>query len=401
MQFYVFKKNAKHVLQRSPLIDIVDELIDFTNSHANKEFEVNSDDNEFKVSLKLEEMKHEGTDDEMAYMVYEYDNAILPIEEEKEHDDEEYDFITEEVFEEEEEDEDMIKEITFKPDHESSMSVTCECGEVFKSIKELKQHALSDHKKKTSQVARKSLLCEVDYCKIMLKDTRFVDLHKKAHESFEAIIPYLPQFQCVDCRIYYSNEIDLHSHNEQHQNGTWDEKKMELIERQSVFDDHIVNHSQIDNSVESSGESTAICGHCGVNKPEMAMKTHLLFMHSTTIFCPLDNRCFEGKKQFRVFVEHIKNKHPGIFVKKVEYACSYCKKKFPSTFENLAHMKKCDAKKFICESHCGKRFKSEWHLKHHLRFIKNGDTRFKCNLCTKTCVSRSDLQIHMRSHTGT
>lgn len=397
VHFFIFKKNAKRVLPRNPVIEIVDQLIDFSNAHGDSEFEIKSSDDEFTIGLKLVEIKHENeaNDEEMTYMVYEEDAVSLPpIEEEQEEVEEQEDFITEEVFEESEE----VKQETYEP----IVVVTCECGEGFASIQELKQHSISDHptKKKSTPIVRRSLVCAVDFCNIKLKDKRFVDLHKKAHESFDAIVPYLPQFQCIECQIYYSNEADLQMHNEQHQNGACDDKKMILIERLGVFDDYIINQS-IDNSEELIvDESTAICGHCGINKPESAMKMHLLFMHTQTIFCPLDNRCFEGKKQFRVFVEHIKNKHPGIFVKQVEYACSYCKQKFPSTFENLAHMKKCDEKKFICESHCGKRFKSDWHLKHHLTFIKNGDQRFKCNLCPKTCISRSDLQIHMRSHTG-
>lgn len=233
-------------------------------------------------------------------------------------------------------------------------------------------------------------------CGVQFKETRYLKMHERAHESFKAVMPYLPWFQCNDCKIHFSNMKDLETHKELHVKESSLEE-IQLISRESAFEDHFVKQK-----METADENCdgATCGHCGMKKSELDMKFHLLFFHTTIIECPLENRIFEGNKQIRLFIEHVKNKHPEIFDKVVEYTCTYCKANFNSMFERLAHMKTCDSKKFICTTHCGKRFKSEWLLNKHVQQVEEGDDRFICNLCGKTCLSKSDLQIHMRSHTN-
>lgn len=283
---------------------------------------------------------------------------------------------------------------------ESGKIYSCDCGLDFSSHKELQEHKTT-HQKRRSHSTTQSLQFSCDFCGIVFKEEKYSKLHEKAHESFEAIIPQMISFQCNDCQILFSNEEDLGTHTSLHENKI-EQLEESLIERGSAFEGHFIRTDKpLPEEDYLSDEILMTCGHCGIKKSEFYIKMHQLFFHTTIVHCPLDNRCFEGHKQIRQFPEHIKTKHPEIFDKKVEFICSCCNEKFTTQFEKLAHMKTCDMKKFICEEHCGKRFKSEWLLNKHLKLIEvGGDKRFTCNLCPKQCVSKSDLQIHMRSHTN-
>lgn len=280
-----------------------------------------------------------------------------------------------------------------------SDSFTCDCGLVFSTEKEMQRHNLLHNNRKSSTNSHQpQISCE--YCGISFKDLKYFKIHEKAHESFEAILPQLTMFQCNDCLSVFSNEEDYATHIALHKSKIASVEES-LIERMSAFEDHYIHEKDIVDDEISIDEQVFSCGHCGKKKSENHMKLHLLFFHTCLIFCPLDNRCFEGHKQVRLFADHIKNKHPEVFDKKVEYICTCCSAKFSTQFEKLAHMKSCNMKKYVCFGHCNKRFKSEWLLNKHLKLIEvGGEKRFTCSMCPKQCVSKSDLQIHMRSHTN-
>lgn len=384
----MLKKFSKIILQHNPINDIVDMLITFTNNHVDREFSIYTTENSFTVKLKpISEIEIE-------------DENYMEIEEEE--------IISEELYEastvtSQIDDTDTNYDNTIDTANEDiNTQVTCPCGVSFSSFKDLHDHTTMVHKKKTPtapmspEKSRMLLTCKESNCNIVLKDKKYMKIHAKAHESFDAIIPHLPNYQCPECNLFFSNDSDLSTHTEMHQNGFWDDKQIQVISQPSVFDDHFLTQDLVKEENNEEDEIIYTCGHCGISKSEHALKLHILFMHTYSIQCPFDARVFEGKKQVRIFVDHVKNKHPEIFHKKVEYSCTYCQEKFPTTFDRLTHMKNCSEKKWICETHCGKRFKSEWHLKHHFKL----DSRFTCSSCPKVCVSRSDLQIHMRSHTN-
>jgi len=50
---------------------------------------------------------------------------------------------------------------------------------------------------------------------------------------------------------------------------------------------------------------------------------------------------------------------------------------------------------------CGKRFTRKWNLtKHRRRHLEPMEKRFGCSLCGKSYGGKSDLRVHIRSHTG-
>lgn len=266
----------------------------------------------------------------------------------------------------------------------------CECGSLLPSLNELQKHALS-HKRKASG----NEVC----CGVGFKDNKSFMIHKKAHENFEAIGPHLMAFTCDDCNVMYSNIDDLTAHLERHTEGLVAVEGF-VIDRRGAYEDHFLRNLVQANEpkVEDTGDLMS-CGHCKKRMTESELRVHLLFFHTSIVFCPLDNRCFEGTKHVRLFSDHIRNKHPEIFEKNMLYSCRHCSKSFTTCFEKLAHMKLCNSKPFACVNHCNKRFATEWLLKAHLKHA-NGEERFSCDTCGKRCVSRSDLQIHERMHTN-
>lgn len=266
----------------------------------------------------------------------------------------------------------------------------CECGTMLSSSQELQKH-MQSHK-------RKSMGNET-CCGVGFKDFKAFNIHQKAHENFEAIAPHLLVFSCGDCNVMYSNVDDLTTHLERHTEGVETISDF-VIERRGVYEDHFLRSLSrpVEPEVEDSSDLIS-CGHCRKKLNETEMKVHLLFFHTNIVFCPLDNRCFEGTKHVRLFSDHIRNKHPEIFEKNQLYSCRHCNKTFNTCFEKLAHMKLCISKPFACTNHCNKRFATEWLLKAHLKHV-NGEERFSCETCGKRCVSRSDLQIHERMHTN-
>jgi hypothetical protein len=228
-------------------------------------------------------------------------------------------------------------------------------------------------------------------CNVTFKDKKYYLIHEKAHENFSAICNYIELNKCSqkNCKMVFSNNEDLKVHLKlDHETipkiGAYEDVFQKLDERE--FHDKNLNEYEV-------------CGHCGRKYTEHNMKIHLIFFHTNSISCPFDKQNFEGHRQVRQFSLHIRNKHPQIFHNpQFLYQCRHCKESFSSNFKKLAHMKVCKSKVYQCHGHCTKRFSTEWHLKTHLKYL--GDNRFKCDICSKKCISRSDLEIHMRCHTN-
>lgn len=398
-QFYIFKNNAKHNLMSSVVFD---KLKDFLESSLDQsEPVVTYNENQFVVSFEHDTMDEVASqfdgeppleEDGMEYeevVKMETDETIVKTE-----DFFEIEAVSEDICITDDEDEIEINSQNedFKSGEsalEDSKVYLCECGAASYSLEELQKH-MNSHKRKSN------VMC----CGVGFRDYKCFAIHQKAHENFEAIAPLLPVYSCNDCRLMFAHEDDRTTHLEEHNVNAMLGVK---IERRGSYEDHFIRSlskpTEEENDPEDDNEDSMTCGHCRKKLPELDMKVHLLFFHTTIVFCPVDNRCFEGSKQVRLFSDHIRNKHPEVFDKNALYSCRHCKQSFTTNFEKLAHMKMCDAKQFQCQDHCNKRFATEWLLKNHLKQIQ-GDERYSCSLCGKRCVSKSDLQIHSRSHTN-
>lgn len=267
----------------------------------------------------------------------------------------------------------------------------CHCGTTKDSLSELQKH-MNQHRRQSSK--SKLSCCEVDF-----KDFKCFDIHERAHENFDAIASVLQFFNCTTCRVVFSNEEDLAEHANLHESGEYVDGS--VTERPSAFEDHILRPAVAvpQSDIDVQNPDLLRCGHCNRKYLDQEMKVHMLLFHTLSISCPIEAREFDGAKQVRLFSEHIRSKHPELFSKNSLYKCRHCTETFSNNFEKLAHMKKCQAKMYVCEDHCNKRFATEWLLKTHLKNVA-GEDRFSCQLCGKKCVSKSDLQIHDRSHTN-
>lgn len=401
-QFYIFKSSAKQNLNSI----VFDKLKEFLETADTKlEPTITSTSNKFILAYGGSTIEPEIAEYHSETGVYEVetieDDACNDDEGMTVEDDEEPYFVVEDLTEECEsetifaDDPEVIflkAETTGSPQRSSKGKMyQCDCGKGFSSMSLLEKHSLQ-HKRRTM----KGFVC----CDVGFKEQKYGEIHEKAHENFEAIAPNLASYGCNRCRVFYSHEEDLVLHMSHHLDPNFLVENF-LVPRPSAYEDHMIKTSLKveDAEVDDDNKDFFSCGHCAKKLNDFDMKIHLLFFHTQTVFCPLDNRCFEGMKQVRLFSDHIRNKHPEVFEKNDLYNCRHCNLSFSSNFEKLAHMKKCDAKLFACENHCDKRFATEWLLKNHIKLVM-GEDRFSCDICGKKCVSRSDLQIHNRSHTN-
>lgn len=236
-------------------------------------------------------------------------------------------------------------------------------------------------------------------CNVGFKEMKYAEVHKKAHDNFYAAAKFLDvYYKCEldQCRRVFVDENLLAVHSESHDKGF----EGCCIQKPGAYDEIFVklDQTELESSIENLDELD-VCGHCERKFEEIEMRVHMIFFHADNVKCPFDGRSFDGFKQVRLFSEHIRNKHPEIFVEQDDlYKCKLCSTTFNSNFDKLAHMKLCDAKTFKCTGHCSKRFATEWHLKNHLKNLE--EYRFTCELCGKKSISKSDLDIHMRMHTN-
>ncbi|NWR86258.1 ZN431 protein, partial [Furnarius figulus] len=95
-------------------------------------------------------------------------------------------------------------------------------------------------------------------------------------------------------------------------------------------------------------------------------------------------------------------RHSCIHTRAEPYSCEFCQSAFTSTLE--LHLKiHTNEKPFVCKD-CNKTFKTSNHLqKHSLLHMKNGQHQpsfYQCAECEYTTCILSNLEIHIRTHTG-
>ncbi|CAO1434105.1 unnamed protein product [Diamesa serratosioi] len=277
--------------------------------------------------------------------------------------------------------------LQLSPSKHNKKVYICECTAQFESIVGLQEHT-SEYKR--SSCVQGAFTC----CGVWFKDGKLFNSHKKIHESFEIMSPFLKFHKCQDCNITFSNEIDYVSHlNEQLCNTG---ATIQPMAKDGSFEDYYIKPIVFELDEELDAEDAFKCGHCMKRfNDENELKIHVMFFHATTLNCPFDRRSFDGVKQVRLLHDHVRNKHPELFVG-IIFSCRYCHSSFPSNIEKLAHMKKCNDKKYDCP-HCDKKYASPWLLERHLKHV-NGKISFICTVCEKSCYSRSDLAIHLRTH---
>ena len=174
-------------------------------------------------------------------------------------------------------------------------------------------------------------------------------VHKESHEMFKIIAPQSISFKCESCRMAFNTESSLSHHLLVHDSI---ENILPIpAEGLSQFGATVfkIPKGDADDAVD---EAVWKCGHCPVRYfEENDCITHIMLLHSSPLYCFLDNREFKGSTGMSKYLQHMKNKHSELFPD-LTYPCGSCKMEFQTIYEKLAHQKICINKKFECD-HCG------------------------------------------------
>ncbi|KAM9306806.1 uncharacterized protein KZ484_000187 isoform 1-T2 [Pholidichthys leucotaenia] len=93
-------------------------------------------------------------------------------------------------------------------------------------------------------------------------------------------------------------------------------------------------------------------------------------------------------------------KRPHTFLKpEKRYACSICEKRFKYPSQLEQHIRTHTGHKPYCCETCGTRFTQSYSLTLHMR-VHTGDKPYACETCMKPFARNSDLRLHMRIHSG-
>lgn len=174
-------------------------------------------------------------------------------------------------------------------------------------------------------------------------------IHRECHEVFKVLAPQCISYKCEPCRMIlnseasYSHHVMVHDHPENIL--PIDADGLSQIGAST----YKIPKGDADDAVD---EASWKCGHCPVRYfDENDCVAHIMLLHTSSLYCFLDNREFTGSTGMSKYLQHMKNKHPELFPD-LTYPCGGCKLEFQSVYEKLAHQKLCLSKKFECD-HCG------------------------------------------------
>lgn len=280
-----------------------------------------------------------------------------------------------------------------------------ECSKIFMTGDSLKNHLKSFHADDVNEsIALKDIEndsktdnscdeCGVKF--IAAKHHVKLKVHRECHDIFNLLAPIVPHHKCDKCRTVFNSEESLYKHLLVHDRA--DSLTLIQVDGLTSFGANYFKDPTGD-ADDAVDEAVWKCGHCTVRYfEENDCVSHQLLLHSSTLYCCIDNREFSGTTGLSKFIQHTKNKHPELFPS-ITYSCTTCKLEFPSIYKKLSHQKVCELKKYECD-YCSKRYASKHQLQAHMLF-EIGISGYTCTRCGKRCKTMSDLRIHNNIHTG-
>ncbi|KAL4703212.1 hypothetical protein ACJJTC_004888 [Scirpophaga incertulas] len=124
------------------------------------------------------------------------------------------------------------------------------------------------------------------------------------------------------------------------------------------------------------------------------LHTHLWKMHSIDMELPTCEIC--GYKTFRKY--RLFNIHMKCHLKERSHACSICSKRF-KTANQLSKHKLIHKKPTKCTI-CPQEFSNARGLRNHVAAVHEKLKPFKCGHCDHTTARKTEMKLHLRSHTG-
>lgn len=209
--------------------------------------------------------------------------------------------------------------------------------------------------------------------------------HRNGHSLFEVVAKVSEFPTCPGCNFMFCDETALEMH------------EINDHSRIPMHGKFLRTGSKRTDSIEVKIDNSVIkCGHCPREFGDIhSCRVHQYLCHVTVPRCPFEKREFNKNQAFSI---HLKNNHPEIFDDNEIFKCKSCELNFDNLYDKLKHMKNCEKMKFECH-HCDKKFRLRCYLKTHLQQV-SGITSITCTICGKILSNKSDLNIHLRSHTN-
>jgi hypothetical protein len=212
-------------------------------------------------------------------------------------------------------------------------------------------------------VAKKPTKHSCFQCNLRFESETLLKVHNNCHKIIESISPFSNLPICECCSMTFLNDQDHDLHINKLHEGNEDSK---LNQIGIVYKNGDPFRDKEEKEIEQQNR-VAECGYCvKYFTNEIDCRRHLMLFHATSFICPFDARQFDGTPTLS-FGNHLRQCHPEVFTE-LEIICSFCNMKFDTVYDKISHMKKCSAKRYVCD-HCGKSFFKKSKLLNHLKVV--------------------------------
>lgn len=263
------------------------------------------------------------------------------------------------------------------------------------------------------------------------KEVNEIDLNGSFEKSPNKTLQILPQHNCPECGLSFSNEKDLSVHRHAHLqlrykcvhcNRSFSQvETLQCHKKFCALSPHEnANHGVFQEEPNQNcdqNETPKNRVSLGTKNNPAKTRTRKQYNYNCSI-CP---RTFNYRKSLRAHlashkkykrdfncemcpksfvVQRSLKKHLLVAHNKPTFTCRRCGDQFDTNDELDEHLKS-HAKQtsFLCSA-CGKHFKSNNALKGHIMSIHTNEQPFKCKQCGKGFSWKNSLELHLRRHSG-